>query len=141
MQTERCGDQHIYLKKITKIVSSGRRPPPFFRGQYNPQPQPPLPALPILTENPVFVAGADPTLGGLPGNSLLSDPALGGPPVNGLPGFESPFLTSGATPETDSPEFIPQTFEIQTEPQENLRPQVPRPASKLPEEDGLVDSR
>jgi len=101
----------------------------------------PLPALPILTENPVFVAGADPTLGGLPGNSLLSDPALGGPPVNGLPGFESPFLTSGATPETDSPEFIPQTFEIQTEPQENLRPQVPRPASKLPEEDGLVDSR
>ena len=111
---------HIFF-----FLNLGRRPVPYFRGQYRPLPQ-------VFPDTPALI-GADPT--------LLLTPELGpevGPGLELIPqNIENP-LAAG---EAESPEFTPQVFEIQTEPQDNLRPQVVRPGQPLAEADILLDSR
>ena len=155
---------------IIAFPIKGRRPPPFTRGHYSQNEASSPPNQPILPEVPGF-AGPGEFLGGFPGTGFPADVGNGfqtnlgtGFPSNPGAGFPSDLgngfpADSGAgfpaepfpqnveppsvnpVPETESPDFRPQVFEIQTEPQEDLRPQVARPVQPLPEDDGLIDSR
>ena len=73
------------------------------------------------------------------GNGFPADSGAGFPSEPFPQNVEPPSVNP--VPETESPDFRPQVFEIQTEPQEDLRPQVARPVQPLPEDDGLIDSR
>ena len=112
------------------FIISGRRPVPYFRGQY--RPREPLPPPPVFPNTPALI-GADPT--------LLLTPELRPELVPGPELIPQNIENPLAAGEVQSPEFTPQVFEIQTEPQNNLRPQVARPGQSLPEAEIPLDSR
>ena len=105
------------------ITTLGRHPVPYFRGQYKQKQQNSLPPPPPIFSDENPAPNGD-----------------GQSPVDPFPqNIEAPLLSTG--PEIDSPEFTPQIIEIQTEPQENIRPQMVRPRPPQPDGDILLDSR